>query len=151
LVDISTVKAQIIEKNCGGGILKRFFFRKSQRLLSNNDFKAVLSRNCCVSNDLVKLYVAENALGSPRLGISVSKACGSAVVRNRLKRLAREVFRLEQHNIPAGYDYLLIFSLKMSKKATSGGKSAGRAVTFEEVRRSLVDLVGRGVARCDKK
>ena len=130
--------------------MKRYFFKKSQRLLSNDEFKVVLARNCCVSNELVKLYIAENALGSPRLGISVSKACGNAIVRNRLKRLAREAFRLEQHNIPGGYDYLLIFSVKMSKKATSAGKSAGPAVTFEKLRRSFVDLVKQGVARCDK-
>ena len=132
-------------------MLKRFFFKKSQRLLSNDDFKAVLAHNCFASNELMKLFVAENQLGFPRLGISVSKSCGGAVLRNRLKRLAREAFRLEQHNIPAGYDYLLIFSLKMSKKATSDGKSAHQAVTFEEIRRSFVDLVKRGVARCDKK
>jgi len=137
-------------KYCGGGLLKRFFFKKSQRLLSNDEFKMVLAHKCSVSNELVKLYVAENALGSPRLGISVSKACGNAVLRNRLKRLAREVFRLEQHNIPGGYDYLLIFSIKMSNKTTTSGKSDRRAVTFDNLRRSFVDLVRQGVARCDK-
>lgn len=137
-------------KYCGGNVLKRFFLKKSQRLLRNDDFKGVLARNCCVSNELVRLYVAKNELGRARLGISVSKGCGNAVVRNRLKRLVRETFRLEQHNIPSGYDYLLIFSVKMSKKATSGGKSTRRAVTFEEIRQSFVDLARQGVARCDK-
>jgi ribonuclease P protein component len=118
--------------------------------LSNDEFKVVLARKCSVNNDLGKMHVAENETDKPRLGISVSKGCGNAVVRNHIKRLVREAFRLEQHNIPAGYDYLLIFSLKMSKKATSAGKNAGRGLTFEEIRRLFIDLVKQGVARCDK-
>ncbi len=38
----------------------------------------------------------------PRLGLAIAtKSCGSAVVRNLIKRLARESFRLNQHELPA--------------------------------------------------
>ena len=121
--------------------MKRFLFRKNQRLRSNEQFKAVLKRKCSAGNALVKLYIAANTCGYPRLGLSVSKVCGNSVTRNRLKRLTREVFRLEQHNIPSSYDYLLIFSPKMSKKAKLDELMRARSAAFEQIRVSFLELV----------
>jgi ribonuclease P protein component len=42
----------------------------------------------------------ENELGSARLGITVSKKIGPAVVRNRIKRLVRETYRILRHQLP---------------------------------------------------
>jgi ribonuclease P protein component len=43
-----------------------------------------------------------------RLGLSVSKDHGSAVRRNKIKRLLREAFRLERISLPADIDVVLI-------------------------------------------
>jgi len=123
--------------------MKRFSFEKNKRLVSDKQFKAVLARNLRVSNGLLTLYMAENDCDYPRLGVSVSKSCGNAVVRNRLKRLLREAFRQSQDRIPAGFDYLLMISPKWSKKVNRSidSKETMSQPTFEQVKASFLALV----------
>ena len=120
-------------------VMKRLTFPKSARLISNEQFRAVLSGKNRFSNDLLTIYIAKNDCNSARLGVSVGKVFGNAVVRNRLKRLAREAFRQSQEQIPADFDYLLIFSQKLSKKQVSKPP----APTFEQVNKAFLDLVAR--------
>lgn len=92
-----------------------FYFRKSQRIASKDDFERVLFYKCFVCKGIMRLYSAPNKVNYPRFGVSVSKSCGNAVIRNRLKRAAREVFRLHQHEFCDGFDYILIFTQKTPK------------------------------------
>ena len=52
-----------------------------------------------------------------RLGLSVSKAHGGAVRRNKIKRIFREAFRLRQHDLPAGFDLVLIPAVRALEPA----------------------------------
>ena len=90
--------------------MKQYSFPKKKRLVTNRQFGAVLSGNLCVSDGLLRLYMAENDCGYARLGVSVGKSCGNAVTRNRLKRLLREAFRQNYDRIAAGFDYLVMIS-----------------------------------------
>jgi ribonuclease P protein component len=127
-----------------GGKLKQLSLEKKKRLISNRQFKAVLNRSLCVSDGLLILYMAENNLDYPRLGVSVSKSCGNAVQRNRLKRLLREAFRQSQDRIPGGYDYLLMISskgLKLGKSMPS--KRPINRIDFEQMKNSFLALVNK--------
>ncbi len=127
--------------------MKRYFFKNNQKLTRPEQFRAVLAHKCCSQNDLIRLYVVANDCGNPRLGISVGKKQANAVGRNRLKRLAREAFRLCRHDIPPGYDYLLIFASKRSKKGEQKLQIAFGVVSFETVRQSLIELAETAVQK----
>ena len=115
--------------------MKQFSLPRKKKIRSRKQFKAVLARDLRAGNGLLILRMAENDCGHPRLGISVGKYCGGAVVRNRLKRLLRETFRQNQNSIPPGFDYLLMISPQWSKR------SANQAPAFEQVQASFLALV----------
>ncbi len=50
------------------------------------------------------VFVCPNGLDHPRLGIPVGRKFGNAIRRNRVKRLIREAFRIEQGALPSGFD-----------------------------------------------
>ncbi|MBN1804538.1 MAG: ribonuclease P protein component [Sedimentisphaerales bacterium] len=119
--------------------MKRFSFSKEKRLVNNRQFKSVLDHGRRLSNDILTVYMARNEYSYSRLGVSVSKLCGGAVVRNRLKRLLREAFRQSQDSIPAGFDYLLMISPRLLKKADD--EKTQKPPTFEQIRSSFLTLV----------
>ncbi len=131
--------------------MERLFFKKSQILRSNEQFTSVLSRKCCVSKGLFRLYAAPNDDKRARLGISIGKRAGNAVHRSRIKRLIRESFRREQHNIEANIDFLLIFPGKMSKKSGQDALTASKTMTFEEVRSIFLDLAERAAGKLSER
>ncbi|MCU0703458.1 MAG: ribonuclease P protein component [Fimbriiglobus sp.] len=85
-----------------------FPFPQHVRLKTPAQFKAVYDQKRSVSDGVLVVYVAANDLPHSRVGLSVSRKVGNAVVRNRWKRLLREAFRLHQAAWPAGYDFILI-------------------------------------------
>ena len=60
------------------------------------------------TNGLMVLYVKKNRLGKNRVGITVSKKLGGAVVRNRVRRRLREVYRLHEDRFVPGYDIVVV-------------------------------------------
>jgi ribonuclease P protein component len=81
-------------------------FRPSEHIRRRADFQAIYESGAKVSGRLMTMFVRPNAGEHARLGIAATRKIGGAVVRNRAKRLAREVFR--HHKPAAAVDIIVI-------------------------------------------
>ena len=74
-------------------------FPREQRLRKRREFLAVYERGAKIQAAYFVLYILENDLPHHRLGVTVSRRIGPSVVRNRIKRQLREVFRRNKQAI----------------------------------------------------
>ncbi|MEK7484063.1 MAG: ribonuclease P protein component [Planctomycetota bacterium] len=87
---------------------QNFYFTKKSRLRTKEDFSHIHQHAKKIhSYSFIGLF-CPNSLGHNRLGFAVGKKMGNSPQRNRIKRIFRESFRLQQHQFPQGYDVLLI-------------------------------------------
>lgn len=83
-------------------------FRKQDRLRSKIDFDRLFGLRCSVADPRLIVYGFLNGLPQTRVGFGVSKKVGSAVVRNRFRRIYREAYRLIKTELPVGMDLVLL-------------------------------------------
>lgn len=107
-----------------------------ERLKKNREFRRTFDAGRSVANRLAVLYALRWDGGTSRVGFSVSRRVGSAVVRSRVKRRLREAFRRVRGCVPGGY--LLVWLPRAPLKDAS----------FQEVCGAMEDLLRRsGVCR----
>ncbi len=88
----------------------KYSFKKYEKLHKEKDFKNVFSGKEKIFSDYLRLYFCENNLKYSRLGISIKKSFGKAVIRNRAKRHIREFFRTTKHKLKKNIDMIFIIS-----------------------------------------
>ena len=99
--------------------------QRKNRLSRSRDFDAVYRHGRSASTRLLTLhwFAREGEPGEPRLGLAVPKAAGNAVVRNRIKRKLREIWRakLDAGSIRADYDYVVVVRPGLPEAAEARG------------------------------
>ncbi|MGH3076922.1 MAG: ribonuclease P protein component [Gaiellaceae bacterium] len=99
--------------------------QRRHRLSRSRDFDAVYRRGTSASTRYLVLHWfprEEDEDGPSRLGLAVPRSVGSAVVRNRMKRLLREAWRELLPGVPAGHDYVLVARPGLAEPAEARGR-----------------------------
>jgi ribonuclease P protein component len=101
---------------------------KKYKIRKNSEFRVVYKRGRSLANRLLVLYTFRNTKKLNRTGVSVSKKVGKSVIRNRVRRLIKESYRLNNANLKQGYD--LVFIARNSAKNRS----------FLEIQKAMLEL-----------
>ncbi len=114
--------------------------KKTCHLKKNKDFRKVYRHGNSFADRRLVIYVNKNSImvGS-RVGFSVSKKIGNAVVRNRIRRVLKEICRLNRSKIKNGYDIIFI--------AKTGILNA----TYRDLEKSFLWLIGKSGLLEEKK
>lgn len=102
----------------------------STSLKLNHIFRRLYRTNGQANSCLV-LYARKNRTAINRVGVTVSKKLGKAVVRNRVRRRIREAYRLNEELFLPGYDIVIV------------ARSRAVEVSFQKLTESLLLLAER--------
>jgi ribonuclease P protein component len=104
-------------------------FTKSDRLLKRSEFEKVQRSGRKITTEHLVILWLPNKLNRSRLGIVTSKKVGKSVIRNRIRRVIREVFRRNRWLFPASSDVVVI------------PRKDSRLITYQEI---VEELSARG-------
>lgn len=105
--------------------------QRRYRLRSSSDLQQVRQEGRSWRHPLLILLVKTNQRDSSRFAFVAGRRVGNAVVRNRSKRLMREVVRRHLDEIAAGYDVMLI------------ARASIAAVSYRDVETAVLQLLAR--------
>ena len=107
--------------------------KKKWRLRSNKDFRHIYRAGKAIPGKYLVVFKRENGICLTRFGFSISKKVGNAVVRNRRKRILREISRKHQTSIKKGFDLVVIARVTSDKN-----------LSFKELEKDYLKLLKKG-------
>lgn len=94
-------------------------FLRSARILRRWEFQRIQREGIRIRTSAFTVVARASLTGQARLGLAVSRKVGPAVVRNRIKRLLRELFRRTAASLPA-VDFIVIAQADAPRLAAAG-------------------------------
>lgn len=106
---------------------------RPERVRRHPDYQRIYERGCKTHSKLFTLFTLANDRPHSRLGIAATRKLGGAVVRNRAKRLIREVFRLNK--ITVGVDVVIVPKREMLDVSLAAIEAEFRSTLERNLRR----------------
>lgn len=100
-------------------------------LKNNYEFRRLYAKGKHTASPRMVIYCRRNRLSYNRLGITVSTKIGKAVIRNRIRRRLREIYRLNEYRMRQGYDIVIV------------ARSAGRYAKYCELEADFSGLTAK--------
>ena len=105
--------------------------KKTASLKENHLFRRAYYKGKTAADGNLALYVRRNGRRDNRLGLPVSSKVGQAVVRNRVRRRLREIYRLHEDKLISGVDVVVVARVRSA------------ASRYSQLERSFLKLAGR--------
>ncbi|WP_432738870.1 ribonuclease P protein component [Maridesulfovibrio sp. FT414] len=124
--------------------MSRLSWTKEHKLLRKPEFDLCYEQGKKLYTKNFILFVLCHGIGpgGVRLGLTVSRKKGPAVVRNRIKRVMREFFRLNQENFKVRADVIFVPKRNLD----------GRQITLGLAEKELLPLIDRiNVLSCERE
>ena len=102
---------------------------KTRRIINNNEYRLVYKHGKYEVGRLCVLYRMPVEKQKTRIGFVTGKKVGGAVERNRARRLMKEVYRLNQHQIREGYHIVIV------------GRGPLKDATYERAEKEILYLL----------
>ena len=114
--------------------------QKEHRLAKREDFNRVYRRGKSAANlQFVLYFLPQKEPGPFRLGVSVSKKLGNAVMRNSIRRKMKEIVRLGREDVLPGIDIVII------------ARKPAAEMNYDNMKKSLYHVMKRSGVLRDKK
>ena len=104
-------------------------FSKSLKL--NHIFRRLYAKGQSCANGYLVVYCRRNGTEENRIGLTVSAKLGHAVVRNKLRRRLREIYRLHEAQFQPGWDIVVV------------ARSRSVSASYQKLEKSYLHLAGK--------
>ena len=105
--------------------------RFSHSLKDNSQFRRLYAKGKSAANGYLVIYWRKNNLEENRIGYTVSKKLGHAVVRNKVRRRLREIYRLHEEEFLSGRDLVVV------------ARSRAVGVPYAKLEQAFLSLAGK--------